>query len=234
MNSVVDEVLAGSPRYNIKDNGGTTLYSNVRIDLATQVTTAGTPLNKALFDSIQTDLNSRLLASNKATTGEAQAGTNDTKYMTPAKVKQREQSLTISKSLSATGSATAQTLFDFSTASGNIIEISGQFVCSNSVTTNPTLTINGTSINGKTSQGWSVKEFHLPKNTTTGFYLRFDMNSKSYTGTFGEIGNPASTTSTSGSFDTFTAHFTALTTITAVLRGTSGQSSIQATIRQNY
>lgn len=39
MNNVVDEVLAGSPRYTIKDNGGTTLYDNVQIDLKTQVTT---------------------------------------------------------------------------------------------------------------------------------------------------------------------------------------------------
>lgn len=39
MNTVVDEVLAGSPRYTIKDNGGTTLYDDVQIDLKTQVTT---------------------------------------------------------------------------------------------------------------------------------------------------------------------------------------------------
>lgn len=175
-----------------------------------------------------------MLIANKSTTAEAQAGTNDTKYMTPAKVKQREQSLTTSKTLSATGSATAQTLFDFSTVSGNIIEISGQFVCSNFVTTNPTLTINGTSVSGKSSKGWSAKEFHLPRNTTSGFYIRFDMNAKSYVGSFEEIGDPASTTSISGSFDSFSAHFTTLTTISVVLRGTSGQSSIQATIKQNY
>jgi hypothetical protein len=39
MNNVIDEVLAGSPRYNIKDNGGTSIYENVQIDLATQITT---------------------------------------------------------------------------------------------------------------------------------------------------------------------------------------------------
>ena len=38
-----------------------------------------------MFDSIQSDLNSRLLISNKATTSEAQTGTNDIKYMTPLK-----------------------------------------------------------------------------------------------------------------------------------------------------
>jgi len=39
MNNVIDEVLAGDPRYTIKDNGGTTLYDNVQINLKTQVTT---------------------------------------------------------------------------------------------------------------------------------------------------------------------------------------------------
>lgn len=39
MNNVIDEVLAGEPRYTIKDNEGTTLYDNVQIDLKTQVTT---------------------------------------------------------------------------------------------------------------------------------------------------------------------------------------------------
>lgn len=94
MNNVIDEVLAGEPRYNIKTDGGSSIYNNVQIDLATTVTTSGTPLNKALFDSIQADLNTRLLISNKATTAEAQAGTNDTKYMTPLKTQQKLNSLT--------------------------------------------------------------------------------------------------------------------------------------------
>ena len=67
MNNVIDEVLSGEPRYTIKDNGGTTLYDNIQIDLKTPVTTQGTPLNRALFESIRSDLNSRLLTSNKAT-----------------------------------------------------------------------------------------------------------------------------------------------------------------------
>lgn len=51
--NVIDEVLASTPRYTIKDNGGTTLYDNVQIDLKTAVTTQGTALNKALFDKIE-------------------------------------------------------------------------------------------------------------------------------------------------------------------------------------
>lgn len=39
MNNVIDEVLAGEPRYAIKDNGGAILYDNVQIVLITQVTT---------------------------------------------------------------------------------------------------------------------------------------------------------------------------------------------------
>lgn len=39
MNSVVDAVLSGVPKYNIKDSGGTTIYSNATIELATTVTT---------------------------------------------------------------------------------------------------------------------------------------------------------------------------------------------------
>lgn len=234
MNTVVDEVLAGQPRYNIKDNGGTTLYSNVQIDLATNVTTAGTPLNKALFDSIQTDLNSRLLVSNKATTAEAQAGTNDTKYMTPLKTKQRQQSLTTTKNLDATGSATAQTIFDFSTATGSIVEISGLFICSNAVNTNPLMEVNGSGIHGRSVKGYSATQFRCPRNTTSSFWFRFDLTSKSFVGQFEEIGDPSQTSSTSGVCDSFAGHFTSLTTLSVTLRGTTGQSSVQATITQNY
>lgn len=49
---------------------------------------AGTAINKVLFDSIKNDIVDRLLISDKATTAEAQAGTNDTKYLTALKMKQ--------------------------------------------------------------------------------------------------------------------------------------------------
>jgi len=86
MINFVDEVLntastSGKVKYNVKHSNGTSEV--VEITLATPVTTQGTPLNKALFDSIKNDLNSRLLSNNKATTNDVIAGTNNTKYVTP-------------------------------------------------------------------------------------------------------------------------------------------------------
>ena len=56
MINVVDEVLSGEALYSIvptTDSLGNTVY---KIELATSVTQAGTPLNKALFDSIDYDI----------------------------------------------------------------------------------------------------------------------------------------------------------------------------------
>lgn len=70
------------------DSQGNTAY---RIELATEVT-PGTPMNKVLFDSIKTDLtnleNNKLNVSMKASTSDATAGVDNTKYMTPLKVTQ--------------------------------------------------------------------------------------------------------------------------------------------------
>ena len=88
LNNVIDEVLAGDARYKIYDPVTNTIYfDGVAIDLITSAVTTGTPLNKLLFDSIRDDLNSRLLIDSKANQAEAEAGLNDTKYMTPLKVK---------------------------------------------------------------------------------------------------------------------------------------------------
>ena len=91
MTNVVDEVLNTAQTDNkvkyilTRDNGTT---ENVQIDLLTPVVTQGTPLNKALFDSIQADItslnNNKLNISSKATNAEAQAGTNTTKYLVPS------------------------------------------------------------------------------------------------------------------------------------------------------
>lgn len=89
MINVIDEVLSGEPIYYIRETTDGLGNKAYKIELATSVTTAGTPLNKALFDSIKDDLNSRLLISSKASKAEAEAGTNDTKYMTPLKSKQQ-------------------------------------------------------------------------------------------------------------------------------------------------
>jgi len=51
--TVVDEVLAGAERYNILDNGGGTINSNVQINLNTSVSTPGTALNAALLNALE-------------------------------------------------------------------------------------------------------------------------------------------------------------------------------------
>lgn len=88
MKTVVDEVLADVPKYRIKDSGGNVLYDNCTIEMVTAVVTEGTDIDKELFDSIQTDLNSKMNTISKATTAQAQTGTNDSNYMTPLKVAQ--------------------------------------------------------------------------------------------------------------------------------------------------
>lgn len=91
MTNFVDTVFNTSAtgnviKYNLKHADGTT--EQVQLSVATPITTQGTALNKAFFDTIQTDLNNKLAISSKASQSEAETGTNDTKYMTPLKVKQ--------------------------------------------------------------------------------------------------------------------------------------------------
>ena len=88
MNNVVDEILQDDPKFRIIDAEGNIIYDNISIEMITAITQIGTALNKALFDSIKTDLNSRLLTSNKATQAQAQAGTDNTNYMTALRVEQ--------------------------------------------------------------------------------------------------------------------------------------------------
>ena len=51
------------------------------------ITNAGGKSNYALFESIKDDINARLATSAKATQAEAEAGSNNTKYMTPLRTK---------------------------------------------------------------------------------------------------------------------------------------------------
>ena len=44
-----DEILNGEPRYNIRDKDGNLIQEDASIELSTEVTQEGTPLNKALF-----------------------------------------------------------------------------------------------------------------------------------------------------------------------------------------
>ena len=56
MINVIDEVLSGEPIYYIRETTDGLGNKAYKIELATNVTTAGTPLNKALFDSIDYDI----------------------------------------------------------------------------------------------------------------------------------------------------------------------------------
>lgn len=58
MKEVLDEILEGEPLYDISDGNGNLIQSGVKIEMTTPVRQMGTPLNKALFDSIETDLTS--------------------------------------------------------------------------------------------------------------------------------------------------------------------------------
>jgi hypothetical protein len=49
----VDEVLAGAERFNIKDNVGTPINTNVQVELATAVTTPGTSVNASNLNNIE-------------------------------------------------------------------------------------------------------------------------------------------------------------------------------------
>lgn len=57
MKIVIDEVLNGEPKFNIIDNTtGEIIYKDVKIELSTEILQDGTPINKALFDSIRGDV----------------------------------------------------------------------------------------------------------------------------------------------------------------------------------
>lgn len=114
MNNVVDRVPTqvlsnGAVRWEQFDSSGNSL-GYVYLKRADEPTEAGTPLNKALFDSIKTDIQSRLLTANKATQAQAEAGSDNTKYMTSLRVKQaieafkniKYHSITLSKSAETT------------------------------------------------------------------------------------------------------------------------------------
>ena len=88
MIEVKDEILDGEPLYRIRDEQGNILQDNVTIEMITEPIQEGTPLNKALFDSVEDDLNEKLNISDKATIEEAKTGEDDTNYTTPLTVLQ--------------------------------------------------------------------------------------------------------------------------------------------------
>ena len=68
-NTWTDELLAGAARYDIKEDGGTGFKSNMRIDLATSVTTAGTEVNASRMNNIESGIDTLDDALNVYTTG---------------------------------------------------------------------------------------------------------------------------------------------------------------------
>ena len=60
MIEVKDEILNGEPKYRLRDENGNIIYDNVSVEMTTPVVEEGTPLNKALFDSIGNDLLTRI------------------------------------------------------------------------------------------------------------------------------------------------------------------------------
>lgn len=60
MIEVKDEILNGEPKYRLRDENGDIIYDNVSVEMTTPVVEEGTPLNKALFDSIGNDLSTRI------------------------------------------------------------------------------------------------------------------------------------------------------------------------------
>lgn len=183
MNNVVDEVLAGQPRYTIKDNGGTTLYDNVQIDLKTAVTTQGTPLNKVLFDSIKDDLNSRLLITSKATQAQAEAGTDDTNYMTALKT--RQQILKLKSTVNST-SGTSVTLYTFTNSENAIIRVEGYVGIGGMSFTLTGSTIRHVDTSGVyTSDGSSFTDnVYLNGSGNMPFFFEFNMTTKTFRATY--------------------------------------------------
>ena len=56
MIEVIDEILNGEPKYRIKDEDGNLLFDNLTIEMITALAQQGTPINRALFESIRGDL----------------------------------------------------------------------------------------------------------------------------------------------------------------------------------
>lgn len=92
-NTWTDEVLADTEKYVVKNDAGETVYGNAEIALATQVVTAGTPVDAAKMNNIESGIDAldSLVAGNavpvKASGLEIITGTNDTKFATAKAIK---------------------------------------------------------------------------------------------------------------------------------------------------
>lgn len=174
-----------------------------------------------MFDSIRTDLNSRLLISNKATTSEAQTGTNDTKYMTPLKVQQKLNSLVRTVSFVGGKSETEHTILDTTNYAGKVITIIG-CIRADSNTNNHDYTKGEISISGTFNYGiqsWDTNIGAMATESFAPFSMTIDMNSKTITGVRTIYGTGASV---------FSSHFSSIGSVKCYLK------SVNTTNRRTY
>lgn len=209
MTNFIDTVLNGSPTFKFTYNDNTTAVG-VKIELETEIITLGTALNKALFDSIADDLNARLLISNKATNAEAKAGTNDTKYVTPAKVQTKLSTLLTTQTITnTTGSNKTTTLIDFSNVSGNQI-ITLDATVNGGTTQTSAFKFAGTGINkyidnSIDESGTSVTLASLTGSTrTSALHIEINTYTKTFWG-YSIQGGAATTTMFKGTYNTLTS-----------------------------
>lgn len=221
MINFIDTVLDGSPTFKFTYDDNTTA-TNVKIELENDIQTLGTAMNKALFDSIADDLNSRLLISNKASNAEAKAGTNDTKYMTPAKVQTKLQTLTTRATQTHSGD-TRTTYTLLGNVSNQVIDIFANISAGNGSSNYASVTFNGTglkiestvdSLTSATATSVPLQFFSTTKQT---MHLRIDTYSKTITGNLYRLYTSTGTPSV----ETIAGNFTTLTSIEASLKSAS-------------
>ena len=166
-----------------------------------------------MFDSIKDDLNSRLLISNKATTSEAQVGTNDTKYMTPLKVQQKLNNLIRTVSFVGGTSETEFTIFNTSGYEGKVIKIIG-CIRADSNQSNHDYCKGEVSISGTFNYGTQYWDTNIggTAESFAPFSMTIDMNSKTITGirTFWGTGS-----------STFSLHFESIGSVKCYLQSTN-------------
>lgn len=221
MTNFIDTVLNGSPTFKFTYNDNTTAVG-VKIELENEIITLGTALNKALFDSIADDLNARLLISNKATNAEAKAGTNDTKYLTPAKLQTKLQTLTTRATQTHSGD-TRDSYTIVGNVSDQVIDIFAKVTGGNGSSNYAAIILNGTglklvstvdSLTGATTTSVPLQFY---SNTAQTIHLRIDTYSKTITGNLYRLYTSTGTPSV----ETVSGYFTTLTSVTASLRSTA-------------
>lgn len=168
-------------------------------------------------------MNSRLLVSNKASQAEAQAGTNDTKYMTPLKVQQKLNS-NVSSAISQSGAGTYTICTFANYTSAKIITVRGKIKIGSNTTK---YIFNGSNVGGFDGQGVYSNTSSLSisganNSGLQGFEFTFDLVTKSFTGIF---------TNSNSRGDVISGRFDSITTFQIQLVGSG--STLVASIQTN-